>query len=57
MDANRQKEPTMTPEQHHEDCDYRLSSQAREIEQTFGLPESTDIFDCNLDCEGLDSVA
>lgn len=38
------------PDDHHPDCDYRNSMHAREAEDTFGLDERTDVFDCNLGC-------
>lgn len=38
------------PMKHHVDCDYRNSVLAREAEETFGLPERTDVYDCNLGC-------
>lgn len=41
----------LSPESHHEDCDYRNSSAAVETVATFGLDESAEVFPCNLRCE------
>lgn len=44
---------TLAPRHHHEDCDFRLSSAAVEIDQTFGVPEGeqpNEVHDCNLGC-------
>lgn len=38
------------PMKHHVDCDYRNSMMAREAEETFGLPERTAVYYCNLVC-------
>lgn len=45
--------PSLTPDQHHEDCDYRNSHAAREACQILGVPDVEDCegFACNLDCE------
>ena len=45
---------SLTPEQHHEDCDFRNSSAAVEADETFGVPEGEqahEAHDCNLNCE------
>lgn len=43
----------MKAEQHHEDCDYRNSTAAKETAETFGVDveENSEVFPCNLDCE------
>jgi len=38
------------PEQHHEDCDFRNSSAAKEAAETLGLDEEHEVFPCNLGC-------
>lgn len=41
----------MLADEHHDDCDLRNSYAARETENLFGLPERTEIHECNLECE------
>lgn len=43
---------TLTPEQHHRDCDYRNSYAAKEAAETFGVDvaENNEVFECNLGC-------
>lgn len=44
---------TLTPEQHHEDCDYRNSSAAKQAAEVMNVDveENSEVFDCNLNCE------
>lgn len=45
---------TMSPEQHHPDCDYRNSHAAVECDERHGVPEGetpNELHDCNLGCE------
>lgn len=38
-------------DEHHEDCDYRNSMSARDTEEILNLPERTESYECNLECE------
>ena len=45
--------PTLPADRHHEDCDYRNSSAAKETAELFGVDvaENSEIYPCNLRCE------
>lgn len=46
--------PGLMADEHHEDCDFRISTHAVEADEMFGVPDGEEpnyVHDCNLQCE------